>query len=165
MPFARISKEMKSGVWFVTPTVWNWYYVFDRHERWPILAESLNWLMEHRGMTLHAYVFMLNHIHIIFESEDAIACLRDFKRHTSRMIRNNISETEPRLLPLFDNGGGFRLWKEDNQPKWIETERFYEQKVRYIHNNPVVKGYVQRPEYWKWSSANPDSPLKTILHM
>ena len=27
------------------------------------------------------------------------------------------------------------------------------QKIEYIHNNPVRRGYVTRPEYWQYSSA------------
>jgi hypothetical protein len=34
------------------------------------------------------------------------------------------------------------------------------QKVEYVHNNPVRKGYVRRPEYWIWSSANQDSEVR-----
>ena len=28
------------------------------------------------------------------------------------------------------------------------------QKIEYIHMNPVRRGYVERPEFWKYSSAN-----------
>jgi len=27
------------------------------------------------------------------------------------------------------------------------------QKVEYIHQNPVIRGYVDRPEHWRYSSA------------
>jgi len=27
------------------------------------------------------------------------------------------------------------------------------QKIECIHQNPVRRGYVERPEYWKYSSA------------
>ena len=27
------------------------------------------------------------------------------------------------------------------------------QKLEYIHDNPVKRGYVDRPEYWRYSSA------------
>lgn len=27
------------------------------------------------------------------------------------------------------------------------------QKIEYVHNNPVRKGYVEAPEYWTYSSA------------
>jgi hypothetical protein len=33
------------------------------------------------------------------------------------------------------------------------------QKINYIHENPVRKQYVQRPEDWEWSSANPESEI------
>jgi len=163
MPQARIRRELTSGVYFVTPTVWNWYYVFDRHDRWQILADSIRYLQERRGLVVHAYVFMLNHIHLILEAEDTIAALRDFKRHTSREIKANIAHTEPKVLALFVTpDGGFRFWKEDNKPKRIESVKFYLQKMRYIENNPVFKGYVERPEHWKWSSANSLSPIRTV---
>jgi len=161
MTVSRIAHDNKSGVYFVTPTVWNWYYIFDRHDRWQILADSLRFLQDNKGLKIHAYVFMLNHLHLIIESDDVAACLRDFKRHTSREIKRNISQTEPQLLPLFTNDTGqFHFWKPDNQPKMLETEKFYLQKLNYLHNNPVQKGYVDKPENWKWSSANPNSPIK-----
>jgi putative transposase len=58
---------------------------------------------------------------------------------------------------------GGKLWMETNAPKKIENFVFYLQKLNYIHENPVRKGYVSRPEYWFWSSANPASPLLTKL--
>jgi hypothetical protein len=27
------------------------------------------------------------------------------------------------------------------------------QKIEYIHYNPVKRGYVDEPEYWRYSSA------------
>lgn len=112
-------------------------------------------------MEIHAYVFMLNHLHLIIEADDVAGCLRDFKRHTATQVKRNIERTESKVLDLFtDQHGKFRLWKPDNQPKLLATEAFALQKWNYIHNNPVVKGYVEKPEHWKWSSANPKSPLK-----
>ena len=164
MPLARIPQDAGDSVWFITPTVWNWYYVFDRHNRWQILADSLQFLQQQRGLIIHAYVFMLNHLHLIVQHDDAAGIMRDFKKYTSRELRNNIRQTEPSVLKLFETNGEFRFWKEDNQPKRLETERFYLQKLRYIHDNPVRKGYVDRPEYWRWSSANPESPIRTLFH-
>jgi REP element-mobilizing transposase RayT len=162
MSRARISIENSSSVHFVTLTVSNWHYVFDRHGRWQILADSLRFLQDNRGLRLRAYVFMLNHLHMIVNAPDTAACLRDFKRHTAHEIRRNMEQKERGLVKLFmDTDGAFRLWKPDNKPRIIETERFFLQKLNYIHFNPVRKGYVAHPEYWLWSSANPLSPLKT----
>jgi len=38
MPSVRISKEFTSGIYYLTFTVKNWYYLFDRHNRFEILA-------------------------------------------------------------------------------------------------------------------------------
>jgi REP element-mobilizing transposase RayT len=160
MPKNRVSIDQNQGVYFVTPTVWNWYYLSGRHHRWEILADSLRYCQQHKGLGIFAYVFMLNHVHLIVQSPNMAGFLRDFKRYTAQALLENIQRTEPNILPLFTHeDGSHRIWKEDNQPKPIETEDFGLQKMRYIHHNPVVKGYVDRPEYWRWSSANPDSPI------
>ncbi len=161
MPIAHIPQDAASAVYFVTPTVRHWYYIFDRHDRWQILADSLRFLQERRGLELFGFVFMLNHLHLIIRAPDTAACLRDFKRFTAQRIHETMRRHKPYLVPLFtDEKEQFRLWKPDNQPKIIENDRFFLQKLNYIHENPVRKGYVERPEYWKWSSANPNCPLK-----
>ena len=161
MPIARIPRDNPSGVYFITPTVSRWYYVFDRHDRWQILADSLQFLQQNRGLEIFGFVFMLNHLHLVIRAPNTAACIRDFKRHTAQRMHESLRRFEPSILPLFmDEEGRFRFWKPDNQPKVIETERFFLQKLRYIHENPVRKGYVERPEHWKWSSANPSCPIR-----
>lgn len=161
MPKNRVKKDSNEGFYFITPTIWNWYYIFDRHNRWQILADSIKHCQENKGLEVYAYVFMLNHLHMIIKSPDVSGFLRDFKKFTSKCLRENIIQTEPKVMDLFlDDEEIYRFWKEDNQPKLIETQEFAMQKMNYIHNNPVVKGYVEYPEHWKWSSANKNSLIK-----
>lgn len=160
MPSIRIPKENPSGFYFLTFTVKNYYYVFDRHNRFEILSDSLEYCQKNKGLKLHAYVFMLNHIHLIVYSADTISFIRDFKKFTSKEIQKNLIATEPDVLTLFDAGGGYELWEKTNMPKAIENDKYLLQKMDYIHKNPVRKQYVKRPEDWVWSSANPESELK-----
>lgn len=161
MPSIKISKELKSSVYFLTFTVKNWYYIFDRHNRFEILADSIKYCQKNKGLKIYAYVFMINHIHLIVSAPDAIAFVRDFKKYTSNQIQKNIIASDPGLISLFlNNDGKWNLWQDTNMPKIIESERYLSQKINYIHNNPVRKQYVQNPEYWFWSSANSDSPIK-----
>lgn len=103
---------------------------------------------------------MLNHIHLLYSSTDASGLIRDFKKFTSKELKKNIHDTEPNLFKLFhDENGKFQLWQETNMPILIESEKVFMQKLIYIHNNPVKKNYVLKPEYWYWSSANPESPI------
>jgi len=161
MPRSRIRADASGGAYFLTFTVQRWYYLFDRHERWPILAEAIMHGRRDKGLHLFGFVFMLNHLHLIVGAPDPAGFVRDFKAFTTRRLRENVRDTEPRLLPLFQSDpGGFRLWQRGNAPKQVETEAFFQQKLAYVHDNPVRKRYVLRPEHWYWSSANPECELR-----
>ncbi len=89
-----------------------------------------------------------------------IGFVRDFKRHTSKEMQNNIIATELGVLRLFDLGNGnYEFWSRTNMPKMIESEEYIIQKINYVHANPVRRQYVKKPEDWIWSSANPDSDI------
>ena len=40
MPSRRIATDLNSGTYYLTLTVQRWYYLFDRFDRWQILADS-----------------------------------------------------------------------------------------------------------------------------
>lgn len=42
---------------------------------------------------------------------------------------------------------------QHNHPVELDSESIFNQKVDYIHNNPVVAGLSSTPEDWQWSSA------------
>ena len=46
-----------------------------------------------------------------------------------------------------------QLWQEGSHPQAIKTEAMMLQKIEYIHNNPVRRGYVDDPTHWRYSSA------------
>ncbi|WP_205411340.1 hypothetical protein [Mucilaginibacter pineti] len=55
-----------------------------------------------------------------------------------------------------------QFWQNGNYPVLLYSPDFIQQKIDYIHNNPVKAGFVgSAHEYW-YSSANPDSPLSII---
>jgi len=47
----------------------------------------------------------------------------------------------------------YQLWEEGSHPQLIENEAVLRQKLEYIHNNPVKRGYVDQPEDWRCSSS------------
>jgi putative transposase len=154
MPSKRINKELNNKIYFVTLTIKNWHYIFDRHNRWKIIIDSLKYCIKHKELTIYGYVLMLNHIHLIFKSKDAIGFIRDFKKYTSKELFKNLEQTEPKVAKLFiSKEGSVEIWKKTNMPIIIETEKIYWQKKNYIENNPVMKGYVEKPEHWIHSSA------------
>jgi len=152
-------------MFFITFTVNHWHYIFDRHKRWKILLSSLKYCQEHKNLRVFAYVFMLNHIHLIVQSPDASGFVRDFKKYTSLEMKKNFLETEYSAVKLFLNEEGkWQFWQKTNMPIVIESDEVFFQKKQYIELNPVQKEYVASPEDWLYSSAHSPS-LLSISHL
>jgi len=50
-------------------------------------------------------------------------------------------------------GQVYQVWQEGSHPVLIQSREMMLQRVEYIHNNPVRRGYVECPWYWRYSSA------------
>jgi putative transposase len=86
---------------FLTFTVKHWYYIFDSHLRFEILFDPLKYCQKNKDLKLYAWVFMINHIHLIGQNEDMSGFVRDFKKYVSKEIIANLNRTEPTVAKLF----------------------------------------------------------------
>ena len=43
---------------------------------------------------------------------------------------------------------------------FLYSNKVIQQKVDYIHNNPVEADFVNQPQEWRLISANEQSPIK-----
>lgn len=57
------------------------------------------------------------------------------------------------------------MWQEGSHPEVIQGMSMMRQKVTYIHNNPVKRGYVDEPCHWRYSSARNYAGLDGLLHV
>jgi hypothetical protein len=57
----------------------------------------------------------------------------------------------------------YQLWQEGYHPQLIQGEAMLEQKLQYIHNNPVARGYVEDAIHWRYSSARNYQGLPAVL--
>ena len=105
---------------------------------------------------------MLNPIHYMVSSKegrDLAGIIRDFKRHTSKEIARLLERDNERLfLHIFrkagkGQGAKIKIWQDGYHPVAILSEKWFREKMEYMHANPVRKGYVVSPEEWKYSSA------------
>ena len=156
------------GLYFITFTVVEWLDVFTRRQYKDVLVDSLKFCQERKGLVLFCWCLMTNHIHIIArtESENSLSdILRDLKKYTSRMIIKSIIEN-PResrkdlFLNTFREAGRknsnntmYQFWQQDNHPIELWSNKVIDQKMNYIHDNPVVAGFVAKPEEYLYSSA------------
>jgi putative transposase len=160
MPRKTITDQ--SGVYFLTCTVSEWADVFTRKEYRDVLINSLRFCIQNKGLQLYSWCIMSNHIHFIASAADGHSLpdiIRDFKRHTATTILNSLKQDtfESRrewLLRMFTTGNErYRFWAEGNEPKIIYSNNFFDQKLNYIHNNPVKAGLVLEAEHYVYSSA------------
>ena len=157
----------QSGVHYVSFAVVDWIDVFSRKCYRDIVVDSLRYCQEHKGLNLHGWCLMTNHMHLIFSAANgnASALLRDFKRHTSKAIITAIKEHpgESRrdwMLERFALAGSlnsrnkrYQFWRQDNGPKELFSPGFAQQKLDYLHHNPVSEGLVKQAEDYRYSSA------------
>ncbi len=159
----------QEGIHFLTITVVSWVDVFTRQVYKDVILESFKYCREQKGLNLHAYVIMSNHIHIIASAKEGYLLsdiIRDFKRHTSKSILKHIIEDsgESRqewMLRLFryhakynKHNQTYQFWKRDNHPIELVSPKWIWQKLNYIHSNPVRAGIVLNTEEYMYSSAS-----------
>jgi hypothetical protein len=46
-----------------------------------------------------------------------------------------------------------QFWRQDNHPIEVWSEDVINQKLTYLHNNPIIEGYVDKAEEYLYSSA------------
>ena len=157
------------GLYFISFAVVGWLDVFARNEYKDLFLESLEFCQKQKGLEIHAWCVMSSHVHLIFRSingQNPELLIGDLKRFTSRSIVKSIIEN-PResrkefLLNYFSkeaekssNVKHYQFWRHDNKPIELWSNKVIQQKIDYVHNNPVEEGIVFRPEDYKYSSAS-----------
>ena len=169
----------QSKAYFVSFAVVNWIDLFVRNEYRDCLIESLKHCQKEKGLVLYGWVIMPSHVHLIIGSEkDPMQnILRDFKSYTSRklkeLIENNPKESRREwLLWMFkragiknSNNNEWQLWQQDNHPIELFENSMVDQKLEYLHNNPVESGFVSDANDYIWSSARTYSGENGILEI
>ena len=85
------------GCYFVTYAVVGWVDVFTRNVYKDILIESWRYCQQQKGLLIHAYVIMTNHVHMIISRNSTIsleAIMRDMKKFTSSTILEAIKKEQ-----------------------------------------------------------------------
>ncbi len=160
----------QSAAHFVTPAIVDWVDIFTRKIYRDIVIDSLNFCIKNKALKVYGYVIMTNHLHLVVKSENGTLSdtLRDFKKFTSAQILQAVKagpeSRQEWLLHRFEwnatqnkRSSSNQLWTHENHPEEIYSLKFFNQKLNYIHENPVRARWVDLPEDYIYSSA------KTII--
>jgi len=102
-----------------------------------------------------------NHLHFVAQSPHLDKCLSRFKSYTAaRIIELLEARKADWLLARLQlaklahkRDRQYQFWQEDSHAKMIFSESVMREKLDYIHQNPVKRGYIDFPEHWRYSSA------------
>jgi putative transposase len=153
--------------YFVSFATVNWIDVFTRRLYKDIIVDSLNFCVENKGLIIYGWVIMSNHIHLIIGTSDLALqdIIRDLKKFTSKEIINAINENQQEsrrewMLGMFQKAGEansnnkhIQFWQQHNHPIVLNNADIFEQKLNYIHENPVRYGFVDSVIEYPYSSA------------
>ena len=155
-------------IYFLTFAVVEWADVFTRKRYADIVIESLIYCQKEKGLKLYGWCLMSNHFHMIASAREGTNLsdiLRDFKKYTSSRIIKSIKEEagESRrnwMLWIFSQAGkknsnntAYQFWQQNNHAEELMSNKFMDQKLDYIHNNPVEAGFIDCTEEYLYSSA------------
>lgn len=156
---------------FLTCTIVNWIPIFSRPERVQIILDSLRFLQQQNRLSLHGYVILENHLHLIASANGLSREMRTFKSYTARSIidwciahrSNHLLEQLSFYKLAHRVDQDYQLWQEGSHPQVISSPSLFRQKLEYAHYNPVRRGYVDDPAHWRYSSFRNYHGLEGLL--
>lgn len=167
----------QQGIYFLTFSIINWVDVFTRKSYKDLIVENLNHCVKTKNLKIYAWVIMSNHLHLIVSHENNLSgVIRDFKGYTSKlMIRSILENPESRrdwMLFQFRLRGkmnrrnqGYQFWTHENHPIELSTNEMIDQRINYIHENPVRAGFAIEAIYYPYSSAMDYADQKGLVEI
>jgi putative transposase len=164
-------------LYFMSFSVVYWLDIFIRKEYKDVVLESIRYCQREKGLEVYSWCIMTSHIHMIIGSHGKPMqdIMRDFKSFTSTTLKDkihgNFQESRREWLlwmmeragKLNKHNGVFQFWQEGNHPSELYDNVVMQQKLDYIHNNPVEGGFVDKVEEYLYSSARDYAGIKGLL--
>ena len=164
-------------LYFISFATVHWIDVFIREEYNNLIIDSWKHCQEKRGLGIYGWYIMTSHVHMIIASkrdrlEDIV---RDMKKHTSSelktAIKNHPQESRKEwIIWMMERAGrknsnnkDWQFWQQHNKPLEIKSQEMFDEKLAYIHQNPVQAGFVTKEEDWEYSSARDFCGMKGLV--
>lgn len=162
-------------LYFVTASVVEWIPLFEHPKYAEIVLNSLSWMQEQKRFLLFAFVIMPTHAHVLIKPEnhtigDVVQQFGSFTAH--EILKEVRKDKKAGWLKIFeqqkrDPRHKHSIW-QDIQAKNIFTLEVLEQKMEYIHQNPIAKDWElaeDRADYIYSSAGYYDNKRKPIIEI
>jgi REP element-mobilizing transposase RayT len=168
----------QNGIQFLTFTVMDWIDIFTRKEYKLDVVDSLNYCVNNKGLEIYAWCLMSNHLHLLCRAKEPAFLsdiMRDFKSFVAKKIlmsleTESIDSRSKWILNQFKFRGNisqrvdtYKFWFDGLHAIGIESPKFFEQKLHYIHQNPVRAMIVEEEHHYLFSSARDYAGIKGLV--
>jgi putative transposase len=149
-------------VYFYTVAIVDWIHLLKADKFKSIVLGSLIHLSEKQKLKIYGFVIMPNHIHIIWENiamNGKEMPYVSFMKFTGHQFLQELRNTDDPLLVRFKVHGNDRdhkFWQSDGLSKIIGSRKMVEQKLDYIHLNPLQEHWnlAADPNDYHFSSSS-----------
>ncbi len=145
---------------FFTSTCLEWKYLLANDNYKKIIIEDLKWLVNHHWIKIYCFVIMPNHLHYIWHVHPSLIYQKvkgSHLRNTAQKIKNDlIVNNEQKILDQFYVGAkdrAYQFWERNPLSTDLYSPHVIQQKMNYIHANPIRKNLCQAAEDYIYSSA------------
>jgi putative transposase len=144
---------------YFTSTIYEWKHLLNDDKNKDILIESLKFLADQKKIVLNAFVIMSNHFHSIWQplfGFNPPGIQASFLKHTAQELKHSMELNNQELLDGFlvnKADRKYQIWKRRPLNVELRTPAVFNQKLDYIHYNPVKAGLCANPEEYYYSSA------------
>ena len=109
-----------------------------------LLIETLEGSRRRLGFLVCGYVLMPDHWHALIWTGYPLTIsqvIHDIKKVSARRLHEQRGTEGP-------------LWQHQFWDRFVRHAKEFNDRLTYMHLNPVRKGLVNTPEEWRWSSYN-----------
>jgi putative transposase len=130
-------------VYFYTATILHWKKLLETEKFKLIVLNSLIHLVEKEKIKVYGFVIMPNHIHMVFENiimNGKEMPYASFMKFTGHQFLHELRKDNPDLLDLFKvehKSRDYQFWQRNALPIRMFDRKVCEQKLNYIHENPL----------------------------
>ena len=151
--------EAVGDVRFLTFSCFQRLPLFNNDAIKDAFVEALDAARSRARFRLIAWVIMPEHVHLMIVPALPDHPIPEVLRHlkggfANRVLRRWRDLGAPILSRITDRHGKQRFWqKGGGYDRNIRSTEEFEEKLGYIHANPVQRGLVAQETDWRWSSA------------
>ena len=147
---------------FFTATILEWKHLLKPDKYKDVIIKSLKFLSTDNRVDVFGFVIMPNHLHLIWKIKaphKLSNVQRDFLKFTSQQIIKDLTTHHPQVLEKFKVDAvdrKYQVWERNPLTVPIYSRQVLEQKLDYIHNNPVQEKWklVVNPVLYKYSTSS-----------